>query len=40
MPRSASKTLLAALIGGLLFGFGLAWSTMIRPEIVLVRDYL
>ncbi len=35
MPRSASKTLLAALIGGLLFGFGLAWSTMIRPEIVL-----
>jgi uncharacterized membrane protein YedE/YeeE len=26
---------LATLVSGLLFGFGLAWSTMIRPESVL-----
>jgi len=25
----------AALVAGALFGFGLAWSTMIRPEVVL-----
>lgn len=25
----------AALVAGALFGFGLAWSTMIRPEAVL-----
>ena len=30
--------LLAVLIGGALFGFGLAWSTMIQPEVVL--DFL
>lgn len=28
-------SLLAVLAGGMLFGFGLAWSTMIRPEVVL-----
>ncbi len=28
-------TLLAALLSGGLFGFGLAWATMIRPESVL-----
>lgn len=33
-PLSASS-LLAVLAGGILFGFGLAWSTMIRPEVVL-----
>lgn len=30
--------LLAVLAGGALFGFGLAWSTMIKPEVVL--DFL
>lgn len=29
---------LAALVAGSLFGFGLAWSTMIRPEVVI--DFL
>lgn len=29
---------LAALVAGGLFGFGLAWSTMIRPEVVI--DFL
>mgnify|MGYP000249896028 CR=1 FL=1 len=33
-PRSALDTV-ATLASGLLFGFGLAWSTMIRPESVL-----
>ncbi len=33
-PLSVSS-LLAVLAGGILFGFGLAWSTMIRPEVVL-----
>ncbi len=28
-------SLLAVLAGGVLFGFGLAWSTMISPEVVL-----
>jgi len=28
----------AALVSGSLFGFGLAWSTMIRPEVVI--DFL
>lgn len=28
-------SLLAVLVGGILFGFGLAWSTMIQPEVVL-----
>ena len=27
--------LLAVLASGALFGFGLAWSTMIQPEVVL-----
>lgn len=33
-PRSVLDTV-ATLASGLLFGFGLAWSTMIRPESVL-----
>ena len=28
-------SLLAVLAGGILFGFGLTWSTMIQPEVVL-----
>lgn len=28
-------SLLSVLVGGVLFGFGLAFSTMIRPEVVL-----
>ena len=28
-------SLLAVLLGGIVFGFGLTWSTMIRPEVVL-----
>ena len=28
-------SLLAVLAGGMLFGFGLTWSTMIQPEVVL-----
>lgn len=35
MPGSSSKVLWATLPAGVLFGFGLAWSTMIRPDIVL-----
>jgi uncharacterized membrane protein YedE/YeeE len=38
MNTSADKTLpriLATLAAGALFGFGLAYSTMIRPEVVL-----
>lgn len=27
--------MIAVLIGGAIFGYGLAWSTMIQPEIVL-----
>lgn len=34
MSRQALATL-ATLLGGTLFGFGLSWSTMIRPESVL-----
>ncbi len=41
-PAPAVLQLAAALFAGTLFGFGLAYSTMIRPEIVLgflrVRD--
>lgn len=32
------KTLAVALVTGVLFGFGLAWSTMVKPEVVL--DFL
>jgi len=32
------KTLLVALVSGALFGFGLSWSTMVQPEVVL--DFL
>jgi len=32
------KTLVVALVTGILFGFGLAWSTMVKPEVVL--DFL
>lgn len=35
VPVRASARLLAALIAGALFGFGLSLSTMIRPSIVL-----
>ena len=28
-------SLLAVLISGILFGFGLSWSTMVKPEVVL-----
>lgn len=28
-------TYLAVLVGGALFGYGLSWSTMIQPEVVL-----
>lgn len=28
-------SLLAVLAGGIVFGFGLTWSTMIQPEVVL-----
>ncbi len=28
-------SLFAVLLGGILFGFGLTWSTMIQPEVVL-----
>lgn len=36
MAQSVSRfDPLATLVSGLLFGFGLAWSTMIRPESVL-----
>ncbi len=27
--------LLSALLAGVLFGFGLAWSTMVQPEVIL-----
>ncbi len=30
-----TRTLVLVLIGGVLFGFGLAWSTMAQPEVVL-----
>ena len=32
---NARLSLIAALVAGTLFGFGLSWSTMIRPEVVL-----
>lgn len=32
------KTLLVALVAGVAFGYGLAWSTMVQPEVVL--DFL
>ncbi len=32
------KSLPAALVAGMVFGFGLAWSTMVRPEVVI--DFL
>ena len=35
MPKLSLPDILATLASGLLFGFGLAWSTMIRPESVL-----
>ena len=38
MPKLSLPDILATLASGLLFGFGLAWSTMIRPESVL--DFL
>lgn len=38
MRPSAILDDLATLLSGLLFGFGLAWSTMIRPQSVL--DFL
>ena len=38
MQRPALANDLATLASGLLFGFGLAWSTMIRPESVI--DFL
>ena len=34
-PRMSAGHFLAVLAGGALFGFGLALSTMIRPEVVL-----
>lgn len=34
-PTPVTAQLLAALVAGCLFGFGLAFSTMIRPEVVL-----
>lgn len=33
-----AKTVGVALVTGVLFGFGLSWSTMVRPEVVL--DFL
>jgi len=33
--RAPSSVLIAALVSGSLFGFGLALSTMVRPEVVL-----
>ena len=33
--KSAIANQFATLFSGLLFGFGLSWSTMIRPESVL-----
>ena len=32
------RSLPATLVAGMIFGFGLAWSTMVRPEVVL--DFL
>ncbi len=32
------KTLAVALVTGVVFGFGLSWSTMVQPEVVL--DFL
>jgi uncharacterized membrane protein YedE/YeeE len=32
------KTLLVAFVAGVTFGYGLAWSTMVQPEVVL--DFL
>jgi len=34
-PRLTPASALTTLVGGALFGFGLALSTMIRPEVVL-----
>lgn len=34
-PRMTAGLFLATLAGGALFGFGLALSTMVRPEVVL-----
>ena len=34
-PRMTPGKFLAVLVGGALFGFGLALSTMVRPEVVL-----
>lgn len=34
-PTPVAAQLFAALVAGCLFGFGLAFSTMIRPEVVL-----
>lgn len=34
-PRMTLGKFLAVLVGGALFGFGLALSTMVRPEVVL-----
>lgn len=34
-PRSALPGVLVTLAAGALFGFGLAWSTMVKPEVVL-----
>ena len=31
----SAKTLLVALVTGIVFGFGLSYSTMVRPEVVL-----
>ena len=33
-----TRTLLVAVVTGVIFGFGLSWSTMVRPEVVL--DFL
>lgn len=38
LPNTSRLDTLATLGSGLLFGFGLAWATMIRPESVL--DFL
>ena len=35
MAEARPSTLGAALVAGVLFGFGLALSTMVRPEIVI-----
>lgn len=35
MAKMSPAQFIAVLLCGALFGFGLAWSTMIRPEVVL-----